>query len=195
MRIVTNLFNPPPAFGYRSDATLAAMQPRLPPIREAAGRDAPLVAALWTEAYVTNGVGGRSEPYEETDFFSSAQEGDVFVAEDAGGISGVVVLRGPGASGGAVAAPEEAELSRLAVARRCRGRGIGRALAEHCARRAAARSWPAISLWSRPAQTEAHRLYESLGYRRLPERDSIDASGHARVVFRLELGDAERAAS
>ena len=47
--------------------------------------------------------------------------------------------------------------------------------------------WQAIALWSRRYQTAAHRLYESLGYRRISERDSVDASGHERLVFRLEL--------
>ena len=44
-----------------------------------------------------------------------------------------------------------------------------------------------MALWSRPYQQAAHRLYESLGYRRAPERDRIDDSGHARLVFRLAL--------
>ena len=81
----------------------------------------------------------------------------------------------------------EAELSRLAVASAERGRGIGRALVEFCERRARAAGWPAIALWSRPGQVEAHRLYESLGYRRLAERDSVDATGLPRLAFRLDL--------
>ena len=44
----------------------------------------------------------------------------------------------------------------------------------------------AIALWSRPYQTAAHALYESLGYRRLPERDEDDREGR-RLVFRLDL--------
>jgi hypothetical protein len=43
-----------------------------------------------------------------------------------------------------------------------------------------------IALWSRPYQTDAHRLYESLGYRRVPERDGEDRDGR-RWVFRLDL--------
>jgi ribosomal protein S18 acetylase RimI-like enzyme len=76
-----------------------------------------------------------------------------------------------------VAGPGEGELSRLAVAAPERGRGLGRALVELCERRGRAAGWTAIALWSRPAQIEAHRLYESLGYRRVPERDSLDAGG------------------
>lgn len=43
-----------------------------------------------------------------------------------------------------------------------------------------------MALWSRPYQVEAHALYESLGYRRVPERDGSDRGGR-RWVFRLEL--------
>jgi ribosomal protein S18 acetylase RimI-like enzyme len=156
-------------------------------IREATGADAVAVADLWTEAYVTRGVGGRLDPYTVADFLDSARHGEVFVAAGRGGIVGVVVLAPPEAPGRVVAVPEEAELSRLAVAFAARGAGIGRALAELCGQRARAAGWGAIALWSRPRQVEAHRLYESLGYRRLPERDSVDATGHGRVVFRLAL--------
>ena len=100
---------------------------------------------------------------------------------------GAVVLFAPGAPGRDVAEEGEAELSRLAVAATARRAGIGRALATYCERRARASGWSAIALWSRPGQVEAHRLYESLGYRRAPERDSVDEGGHGRLVFRLAL--------
>lgn len=156
-------------------------------IREARPEDAAAAIALWTEAYVTHGVGARTRPYEVDDFRESRRNGAVLVVEGDAGLAGVVALGPPGAAGNVVAAPEEAELSRLAVAVPARRRGIGRALAVHCEQRARAAGWPAIALWSRPAQVEAHRLYESLGYRRLPGRDSVDARGQRRLVFRLEL--------
>lgn len=156
-------------------------------IREASNGDAGVVADLWTEAYVTMGVGGRSEPYATGDFSDSARQGEVFVAEDAGVVVGAVVLFPPETPGRVIADPGEAELSRLAVALPVRRSGIGRALARHCERRAQVADWDAIVLWSRPAQTAAHRLYESHGYRRVPERDSVDEGGHARWVFRLPL--------
>jgi len=157
-------------------------------IREAAEEDAESIADLWTEAYVTLGVGGRSTPYTAGDFRDSAGRGRVFVVDRAGrGIAGVVVLLAPGAPGRVVADQDEAELSRLAVASSARGVGIGRALTRFCEERARAAGWSAIALWSRPRQVEAHRLYESLGYRRVPRRDSVDDTGHGRFVFRLAL--------
>ncbi|HEY8082859.1 MAG TPA: GNAT family N-acetyltransferase [Solirubrobacterales bacterium] len=158
-----------------------------PPIRPAADRDADAVIDLWTEAYVTLGVGGRTTPYADTDFAHSMRHGEVSVVDEPDGIVGVVVLLPPGAPEQAVGRPGEAELARLAVAAKARRMGIGRALACFCEQRARAGGWEAIVLWSRPAQVEAHRLYESLGYLRAPERDSVDETGHGRVVFRLGL--------
>jgi ribosomal protein S18 acetylase RimI-like enzyme len=156
-------------------------------VRSARAEDAAAVAALWTEAYVTLGGGGRVDPYDEADFHETVRRGEVFVAERAGAVVGVVALFAPGAPDRAVARADEAELSRLAVAASGRGAGIGRALATLCAERATAAGWSAIALWSRPYQHEAHRLYESLGYERASERDTVDETGFERLVFRLEL--------
>lgn len=156
-------------------------------IRRAAPREADQIAALWTEAYVTFGVGGRSVPYEAADALETLAAAELYVWPGPNGVAGVVALRPPRSPLLAVARDGEAELARLAVARRARGRGVGRRLAELCGRRAREEGWPAIALWSRAAQVEAHRLYESLGYLRAAERDSVDDSGLARVVFRLEL--------
>jgi ribosomal protein S18 acetylase RimI-like enzyme len=156
-------------------------------IRKARESDGREIADLWTEAYVTHGVGGRADPYSEADFATSSRHADVFVAEAAGGVAGVVVLFGPEAPGRGVATEGEAELSRLAVWSAERGRGIGRALVAHCESLARSAGWPAIALWSRTGQVEAHRLYESMGYVRVAQRDSVDGTGLERLVFRLEL--------
>jgi ribosomal protein S18 acetylase RimI-like enzyme len=164
-------------------------------IREARAEEARAVAALWTEAYVTLGVGGRADPYTEADFTLTAERGAILVVAvgDEAAIVGVVALSGPGTTGRAVATADEAELSRLAVAAAERGKGIGRSLVALCERRARAAGWPAIALWSRTGQVEAHRLYESAGYRRLAERDSLDSTGLARLAFLLDLDRAPAA--
>jgi hypothetical protein len=82
-------------------------------IREARAGDARAVADLWTEAYVTLGVGGRDDPYTEADVDATAARGEVFVTEGETGIVGVVALFGPEAPGRVVATAGEAELSRL----------------------------------------------------------------------------------
>ncbi|HEY6550773.1 MAG TPA: GNAT family N-acetyltransferase [Solirubrobacterales bacterium] len=142
---------------------------------------------LWTEAYVSEGEGGRTVPYSRADFFETFRHGQVFVAEREGVVVGVVALAAPGTPGRAVAQAEEAELSRLVVSASARCLGIGQALVGHCHEQAKAAGWNTIALWSRRYQTAAHRLYQSLGYERVPERDQTDASGHERLVFRLAL--------
>lgn len=159
-------------------------------IRDATDTDAEAVTKLWTEGYVVPG-GGRSDPYTEADYLASTSHGHVAVAERDGDVVGVVVLYAPGSRGRAVAKAGEAELSRLAVARRARRTGVGRALARWCEEQARGAGWCAIALWSRPAQISAHSLYESLGYRRAPERDSADPGGD-RLAFRIALDHRQR---
>lgn len=156
-------------------------------IRDAHERDGTAIVDLWTKAYVSEGEGGRTAPYAEADFLETARAGQVFVAETQGTLIGVVALSAPGAPGRAVARGDEAELSRLVVAASARRACVGQALVTRCEETARAAGWSAIALWSRPYQTAAHRLYESRGYERLPERDRTDDSGHERLVFRLAL--------
>jgi ribosomal protein S18 acetylase RimI-like enzyme len=157
-------------------------------IREATAADAEAAADLWTHAYVSEGRGGRAEPYAPDELEETLGRGTVLVAACESSVVGVVALLAPGAEGRAIARDGEAELARLAVAPAARRAGIGRALIARCEQLARAEGWPAIALWSRPYQTAAHRLYESLGYRRAPERDTTDETGHGRLVFVLDLG-------
>lgn len=157
-------------------------------IRGAADKDADAVAALWTEAYFDEGEGGRDTPYSRSDFEQTqAAATHLLVAEIDGAVVGVVALLSPGEPSRAIALAGEAELARLVVSSAARRQGIGRALADRCAELARSEGWPAISLWSRPYQRAGHRLYESLGYERRPERDSTDETGFDRLVFRLDL--------
>jgi ribosomal protein S18 acetylase RimI-like enzyme len=154
-------------------------------IREAREGDAAAVAALWTEAYSGRGDGeGRVDPYDDSELATCARDGVVSVVEQAGQVVAVIVFRAPASAGRVVAAEGEAEHTLLAVSATMRRRGTGRALSEHCIAKARAAAASAIVLWSRPYQEDAHRLYESLGYRRAPERDSRDADGRCLVFVR-----------
>ena len=157
-------------------------------IRAATTEDAEAIAALWTEAYFTEGEGGRDTPYSHSDFEATASVAvHLLVAERDGVVVGVVALLAPDEPSRAVALDGEAELARLVVSSAVRRQEIGRALANRCTELAQCEGWPAISLWSRPYQRAGHRLYESLGYVRAPKRDSIDETGFSRLVFRLDL--------
>jgi ribosomal protein S18 acetylase RimI-like enzyme len=157
-------------------------------IRAAISEDAEAIAALWTEAYFDEGEGGRDTPYARSDFEQTqVAAAHLLVAEIDGVVIGVVALLAPDEPSRAVALEGEAELARLVVSSAARRQGIGRALADRCAELAGSEGCPAISLWSRPYQHAGHRLYESLGYQRQPERDSTDETGFGRLVFRLKL--------
>jgi ribosomal protein S18 acetylase RimI-like enzyme len=156
-------------------------------IRDADEDDADAIVALWTEAYAAVDPGGRQEPYALQEYFAVAASAALTVAvDDAGKVVGVAALYPPGVPGRSVAGIGEAELARLAVTGRARRQGIARALVEGCAERAREFGAEAVALWSRPYQTAAHALYESLGYRRLADRDEDDRDGR-RWVFRLDL--------
>ncbi len=157
-------------------------------IRAAIEADAEAVVALWTEAYFTEGEGGRDILYSRADFDETATAAaHLLIAESGGVVVGVVALLAPDEPSRAVALDGEAELARLVVSSVARRQGIGRALAFRCTELAQIEGWPAISLWSRPYQRAGHRLYESLGYQRQPERDSTDETGFERLVFRLAV--------
>jgi ribosomal protein S18 acetylase RimI-like enzyme len=155
-------------------------------IRPAVESDAEAVAELWTEGYTGVAPGGRSTPYSAAEFFVTARDGRPFVALEDEALVGVVVFFPPDAEGRTVAAEGEAELAKLVVAEAARGRGVGRALSQVCTELARESGAEGIVLWSRPYQVAGHRLYESLGYRRRPERDHDDADGR-RLIFRLDL--------
>ncbi len=156
-------------------------------LREADEGDAAAVAALWTEAYADAGPEGRQEPYALQEYFAVAACAQVTVAVDGtGALLAVVALFPPGGRGRSVAGPGEAELARLAVAAGARRQGIGRALVLAATEGARTLGAERIALWSRPYQTAAHALYESLGWRRVGERDADDRDGH-RWVFVLDL--------
>ncbi len=156
-------------------------------IRTADEDDAAAVTALWTEAYAKAGPEGRQEPYALQEYFAVAISADVRVAVDDGGeVVAVAAIFPPGSPGRSVAGTGEAEFARLAVAKAARRQGIARVLVEGCIERAGELGAEAIALWSRPYQTAAHGLYESLGFRRVPERDGADREGR-RWIFRLDL--------
>jgi predicted N-acetyltransferase YhbS len=156
-------------------------------IREADEGDAAAVTALWTEAYADAGPEGRQEPYALQEYFAVATFAHVTVAvDDAGEVAAVAALFPPGAPGRSVAGPGEAEFARLAVGARARRQGIGCALVEDATERARGLGAEGLVLWSRPYQTAAHALYESLGWRPAAERDEDDRDGR-RWVFVLDL--------
>ena len=72
-------------------------------------------------------------------------------------------------------------------ARRSGGAASREALVGVCLERSRELGYTAVVLCSLPAQARAHRIYERLGFRRLPERDWSPDPGVDLMAFRLAL--------
>ncbi|MFL5676078.1 MAG: GNAT family N-acetyltransferase [Chloroflexota bacterium] len=97
----------------------------------------------------------------------------VLVAVDGDGrvLGGVTYVPGPGTALSEGERDGEAGIRMLAVDPSLTGRGIGRALAVACVDRARDEGRSGMTLYTLPTMTVAHRLYESLGFRRDSDRD------------------------
>ena len=80
------------------------------------------------------------------------------------------------------------EVRLLAVAPSARGQGIGARLMDECVRRARESRATALTLHTTDVMRAAMRLYERLGFRRVPELDFEPAPGVTVKGFRLDLG-------
>lgn len=84
--------------------------------------------------------------------------------------------------------PGEAGIRMLAVDPQAQRRGAGQALVDACISRARDLGRTAIILHTTPWMPAAHRLYETSGFQRLPERDWNPIPEVPLLAYRLELG-------
>lgn len=103
--------------------------------------------------------------------------GGFWMAEDSGRLAGCVGLAPSPEPGFAV-------LHKLYVAWSARRQGLGETLVGLVEAEAAARGATAIELWSDTRFEDAHRLYERLGYERLPETRELHDLSHS-VEYRF----------
>jgi ribosomal protein S18 acetylase RimI-like enzyme len=83
--------------------------------------------------------------------------------------------------------PGESGVRMLAVDPQTQGRGTGRALVEACVRRASQLGRTALVLHTTPWMAAAQHLYETRGFRRIPERDWEPVPDVPLLAYRLEL--------
>ena len=114
-------------------------------------------------------------------------EAEVWVAVDGGPLLGCVTSCPPNSPWRELASDHEGEFRMLAVHPDARGRGVGTALAGLCEERARAQGATAMVLSSLREMTEAHRIYERLGYGRAPDRDWSPVPGVHLVAYWMEL--------
>ncbi|WP_029432731.1 GNAT family N-acetyltransferase [Blastococcus sp. URHD0036] len=116
-----------------------------------------------------------------------AGRSQLLVARLGGRVVGSVALVLDGDFGEITAGPAEAAFRMLVVDPAARGAGVGEALVRTCLDRARAAGKATMVLSTDPRMTAAHRLYERLGFRRLPERDWSPVPGVDLRVYTLEL--------
>lgn len=144
-------------------------------IRPAREADLPVVGAITVEAYRVDGFVGAQDDYASTlaDAASRFRDAELLVAVDSASdeVLGSVTVVRPGTPYAEISQPGELEFRMLSVASSARGRGVGEALVRTVIDRARAAGLGSVVLSSSEKMAAAHRLYERLGFTRLPERD------------------------
>lgn len=132
---------------------------------------------------------GPADPYIERlrDTASRLAEAELWVAEDGGRIVGTVTRCPHGSPWREIARDDEGEFRMLAVDPRSQGLGAGRALVSRVLASCRASGDRAVVMSSLPQMAAAHRLYSSLGFVRLPERDWSPLVGTDLIAFALDL--------
>lgn len=160
-------------------------------LRRAAPSDFPEVRRITRDAYLRAGHFAADHPYMGVleDVEHRAEHAQVWVAEAAGKVVAAVTLTFAGQPYSEIAGDGELEFRMLAVDPACQGGGVGRAVVRRIVDHA--QQLPgigAISITSATFMERAHGLYESLGFRRAPERDwYVPGEDVLLWVFRLEL--------
>ena len=116
-----------------------------------------------------------------------AAKAELWVASDSTGLLGTVTYCPPGSVYGEIAVEGEGEFRMLAVAGRARGLGIGTALTVRCIERTRELGLGRLVMSSAIYMVTAHRLYERLGFTRLPSRDWSPIPGVDLWAFALDL--------
>ncbi|GAB2819852.1 GNAT family N-acetyltransferase [Lentzea nigeriaca] len=156
-------------------------------IRPATEADLPAVSSVTVEAYRVDGYLDGTEDYAAVlaDAASRFREAEVIVAADSGSgeVLGSVTVVRPGTPFAEISQQGELEFRMLSVTSRARGRGVGEALVRAVFDRARAAGVGRVVLSSSEKMLAAHRLYERLGFTRLPERDWAPLPGINLIAY------------
>lgn len=158
-------------------------------VRRATEDDLEAVGEVTVEAYRADGFLHHESDYvhELADARRRAREAEVWVAVDGDDVVGTVTFARAGTPFAEVSAAGEAEFRMLAVAPPAQRRGVAEALVVRCVERARELGCTALVLSSMRQMRSAHRLYDRLGFRRVPERDWSPVPGVDLLAFSLPL--------
>lgn len=146
------------------------------------------IAELTVRVYVEGRLASEGYTAELADVAGRADRAQLLVVRDEDDrVVGSVALVLSGDFGEVTTSDEEAAFRMLVVDPAARGRGIGELLVTTCLDLARAAGKRRMVISTGPAMTAAHRLYERLGFRRLPERDWTPAPGIDLMVYTRDL--------
>src|SRR3954451_4402093 len=101
-------------------STTAQERPSSLTVRAATVGDAGQLIAIWNDAFVFSGTGGRSQVYGADDYLEVLDGGELAVAERDGNCLGIVAMVSPRGPLPTIARPDELQLAMLAVAQSAR---------------------------------------------------------------------------
>ena len=132
---------------------------------------------------------GPTDPYSDRlrDAAGRAAAADLWVAVEDGRVLGTITDPPHGSPYRELAGEGESEFRMLAVDPAAQGRGVGDALVRHLLERARAHGHRRVLISSLPEMTGAHRVYERLGFRRVPELDWRPLADVLLIGFALDL--------
>jgi ribosomal protein S18 acetylase RimI-like enzyme len=156
-------------------------------VEPASPEDFRRIGELTAGVYVGDGLAPPEYVPTLADVDGRAQLAELLVARDDDGIVGSVALVLDGEFGEVLRSDAEAAFRMLVVDPSARGRGIGELLVTACLDRARAAGKRRMVLSTDRRMAGAHRLYERLGFARLPERDWSPLPGVELLVYAREL--------
>jgi ribosomal protein S18 acetylase RimI-like enzyme len=151
------------------------------------------IAELTVAVYRDEGYGGEEYLPQLADVAGRAGHAELLVARDGGragrtgDVVGSVALALEGEFGEVLTADDEAGFRMLVVDPAARGQGVGELLVRACIDRARAGGKHRMVISTEPRMRAAHRLYERLGFTRLPERDWSPMPGVDLLVYAREI--------
>jgi GNAT superfamily N-acetyltransferase len=149
--------------------------------------DLPRIGELTAGVYLGDGLAPPEYVPTLADAAGRAALAELLVARDGADIVASVALVLSGEFGEVLASDAEAGFRMLVVSSAARGRGIGAALVTACLDRARAAGKRRMVISTDRRMASAHRLYERLGFTRLPERDWVPLPGVELLVYAREL--------
>jgi len=143
--------------------------------REARPEEYEAIGELTVAAYAIYSEIRADEGYvrDLRDVTSRSRTCPIYAAVDADGrvLGGAMYVPGPGNPHAEVERDGEAGIRMLAVAPEAQGKGAGRALVDALIARARGEGRRGMALMTLDSMAKAHRLYETAGFQRDPERD------------------------